>query len=139
MKQLLNLLLVIFIFSSCSSSLNKEKHKCGEEIEGAEMFPFIGLNAVQYTKDDSVNLKNIKKVIFESLKDSSKIKVEYNLKTSDSLAVEIYGIEDLNKIDSVACLLFNNKSLNLPTNLIILFNEAKPQNVDKVIISAIKR
>ena len=103
MRQLLKYFVATLVFSNCSLLGSEVKYICGKELNDTEILRFIQPDPFKYTKDDLLALENIKNKISPHSNDTSKIKVAYCFKTTNALAIEIYGIEQVSKIDTASC------------------------------------
>jgi len=139
--QIINIILLSLVLTYCTipQPQKRANFSCGEQLSGKEINTFNHSGVSGYTDEDLSTIAEITDLVIHHFGDTSENEVFYNTKLPNSLAIEIYGVEQLSDIDSISCKIFNSKSLKLPNDLTLLFHKYVNGANDGGIVAALRR
>lgn len=121
------IILILFSFSfliSCSQNLRSSyKYKCAEQLTESVINNYIENSFEDYTDEDLNFLADITTYIMDSNPEKDSYECFFNQHQKNLLVLDVYGLENEEKIDKTVCGLLENKKIKLPRTTIILFHK----------------
>lgn len=137
MKKTFHLIFIICFLLSCGRA-SKNNYKCADNISEEEIDSFRSKTTQDYSDEDPDKLAYITNKLIECNGDSAEFEVFINLKRDNFLTLDIFGLENENKIDLTVCALKNDPNLHLPSLTILLFHKYTKDLNDDGIIAGLK-
>ncbi len=135
-KLLVSSLILVILFGCSPATSNS--FNCGDELSDSELKTYRQSTFKNYSDTDLDKLAEITSAVVKCNGDTTEFEVFFNKKENDLLAIDIFGISDLNQIHKTACALKTEKALQLPSTTILLFHSYSKDLQDAGIVAAVK-
>jgi hypothetical protein len=123
MKKVVIIFLCFTISLVCFGQI-QTKSKCAKELNSNQILKLESVPFNQTMTEENISL--LKKFIEYGIKNYPEMqtwKVDFKIRKSETLIIDVYGFLDRDKINNLICSLKKNNTFNLPKKTIILLHE----------------